>query len=195
MDITGFSRTFKDALGREFTVTLTLANDDLVEAACGVSIINLVPSQTKKRKGASDDDFGLTPLGELLGDPYAVLAVVWALVEADAKARGIDRASFKSGLDEKTAVAMGFALQRALHDFFPMDPARQAILRRIATQGQKVMNKTADKMHQELERIDLGRVIDAMPGIDVEKVTAEAIAHVKRSAGNSPATSESTPAP
>lgn len=181
-----FSRKFRDAQGREWTVSITLANDDRVEEACGTSVINLVPAQTKKKP--SNDS--LQPLAELLADTYQVFAVVWALIESDANARGVDKASFKSALDADATHAMGLALLRALHDFFPNDPARQGILRQIAKILPEVAAATAKKIENELAKIDLKKLMDALPSLDGEKMTDAAIEQLKNGAGNSPATSE-----
>lgn len=189
MDDLGFSRTFTDALKREWTVTIDMTNDDRLEAITGVSLVNLIP--VSKKKGSKEPgDF--TTLGEFMSDPYAIFNAFYALVKPDADRLGLDRQGVKAGIDGKTAELMGRAILRAIHDFFPHDPARQAAIRRIVATITEMSSKAATRATKELSKINLDELIDAMPTLDASTATSDLIARLRNSASTTAVTSASS---
>lgn len=182
-----FPKAFKDSLGRQWTVNLTVQNDDVIESVTGLSIVNLIPAESKAR----NNELAMQPLHEFISNPHAVRDAVFALVKPQAESANIDFNSFRAGLDERTAIDMTNALIRAIHDFFPRDQFRQATLRRVATMGLELASKIADRAETEMGKIDLQRIVDSLPSIDADAVTTAAIERLRKSASGMRATSES----
>lgn len=173
-----FPKTFTDALKRSWTVNLTVQNDDALEAVTGVSIVNLIPAESKVKNNES----AMLPFQEFIANPYAVRDAVYALVKPQADAAKVDFNSFRAGLDEGATERMTNALLRAIHDFFPRDQFRQSIIRRVATMGVELASKMADRAELEMGKIDLQKIVDSLPSIDAGAVTDAAIARLKVSA-------------
>jgi len=185
-----FTRTFRDALERPWTVDIDIRNDDIIESVTGVSIINLIPTSKKAAKDAES----LDALGEFLSNPHAVFEAFYLLIKPQADALGIDRAGVKSGMDGGAVDRMGGAMLKAIHDFFPKDPARQAILRRVAKMGQEIASKLADRAEREMDKMDLDAMIASLPGIDAKAFTGSGSEPQKKPASGTPDTLASSQA-
>lgn len=187
MNLLDVSCTFTDKLKRSWTIVIDMTNDDRIEAITGVSLVNLIPVSKSKKDGKEPGDF--SALAELISDPYRVFDVFYAIVKPDADALGIDRQGVKAGLDLATTAKMGQSLMRAIHDFFPLDPTRQAAIRRIMAMIGPMTEQVAAKATKELESIDIAAIVNAMPTLDGATATSEAIERLKKSASTGVATS------
>lgn len=187
MDLLDVKTTFTDKLNRSWTLVIDMTNDDRIQAITGASLVDLVPVSKSKKHGKEPGDF--TALGEFISDPYLVFDAFYAAIKPTADALGLDRAGVKAGFDQETTAKMGLAMMRAIHDFFPLDPTRQAALRRIAQMIGPLATKMANKAMVELEKIDVNAIVDAMPTLDGATATSEVIARLKNSASTGVATS------
>lgn len=182
-----YPKTFTDAMGRQWTVNITLQNDDVLEAVTGVSLVNLIPSGSDKSK--KDADGGMGPLNDFLADPYKRLNSFCALVDPQMKAAGLTIKDIKAGMDGEVEEKMTNAILMAVHDFFRWDPVRQAIIRRVLNLGLEIMGKAAAKMEKEMAKINIDKIIEAMPQIDAEAIELNAITKLKTFAGGTEAIS------
>jgi hypothetical protein len=195
MDLSDSPRTFTDALSRSWTVTIDMSNDDRLEAVTGASLIDLVPVSKPKKGGKEKEAGDFATLAEFMADPYRVFEAFYVLIKPQSDALGIDRQGVKAGIDEATAVKMGSAIMRAIHDFFPNDPMRRAALRRMETMMASLNQKVSAKIEKEMDKIDLDAIVDAMPTLDGVTATNEVIARLRNSASTTAVTLASTPAP
>lgn len=182
-----YPKTFADAMGRQWTVDITLQNDDALEAVTGVSLVNLIPSGSAKSK--KDATGGMGQLDDFLADPYKRLNSFCALVDPQMKAAGLTIKDIKAGMDGETEEKMTNAILMAVHDFFRWDPARQAIIRRVLNLGREIMNKASAKMETEMAKINIDKIIEAMPQIDAAAIELDAITRLKASVGGTEAIS------
>jgi hypothetical protein len=164
---------FKDGKGREWDVCVNVTTARKVKALTGVLIPGLIAR-------------GCSPLAELLDDPLTFVDVLFALCEDDAKARGVAAADFGAALYGGPLAEAQKAFTEELADFFP-DPRVRA--------GLKEMFATGEKVADILTRQDR----EAAASLDLEKLATLVRSKLLRastgSSGNSPASSESTPAP
>lgn len=181
-----FSKTFKDTLGREWKAELHLMNLDDLEEAIGMPLDALVPKSDK----AKSDDNPLMSLAEFLGDPRRVFAAFYALIKPQSDKLQLDAKGVKAGLgSEEAMMSMSQAVLRAFHDFFPMDPARRAILKKLAAMGQNLMDQVEVKISNNLNKIDLQAVLDAMPERSAEEINANIAAQFAKPVSGVSATS------
>lgn len=188
-----FSKTFKDSLGRKWTVDLTVGAARRMNDIAGASLDDLVPPAPKK--GEKPDPDGMKPLVTFLSDPFKVFDVFYTLVKPQADTLALTKEQVEEGIDSVAAEAMGLAVLRAIHDFFRWDPARQAMLRQIAKIGNLAMSEAAKKIDAAMSKIDFGKVLAEQPEIDVDVITAELTSRLSKPASATQATSASTPTP
>lgn len=158
-------KTFTDGLGREWTVEMNLPNARRMKEITGISLDHLVPAINEKKQ----DPQALMSLQEFVGDPFRVFDAFYALVKPKADERKLSKEDVENGLsNDEFVVKMTTALLGAIHDFFRLDPKRQAILRNIVRLGEKTAKETAAKMDQviqeQMDKIDFNAIIDAKPG-------------------------------
>lgn len=187
------ARTVVDALNRTWIVTIDMTNDDRLEAVTGTSLVNLVPIGEPKKNAKKNGDFAT--LAEFMADPYRVFDAFYALIKPQADKLGLDRNAVKAGVDAATAAKIWVAIVRAVHDFFPNDPMRMAALRRMEKMTLQLNGKVTDKVGQEMDKIDLDAIVNAMPTLDGVTATKEVIARLKDFASTTAVTSASSPAP
>lgn len=185
------ARTVIDALGRTWTVTIDMTNDDRLEAVTGSSLVDLVPvGEPKKNAKKKFGDFAT--LAEFMSDPYRVFDAFYALIKPQSDALGIDRTSVKSGYDLPTQRKAWVAIVMAVHDFFHDDPMRTAALRRMEAMTLQLNEKVVKKIGVEMDKIDLNAIVAAMPTLDGVTATNEVIARLKSYASTTADTSAST---
>jgi hypothetical protein len=80
--------------------------------------LDLTIGGLERAKGAGVDLLDGKTLGDVVGEPLAAGAALWALVAHHAAGRNIDRAAFLDGLTPEEFVAARLALLEALLDFF-----------------------------------------------------------------------------
>lgn len=200
-----FSKTFTDALGRSWTVDLSVGAARRMKDIAGASLDDLVPPQPPEGKHL--DKKVMTPLVTFLSNPFKVFDAFYALVKPQADALGLTKEQVEEGITpyqtEKEGVKitvdavelMAMAVLKAIHDFFRWDPARQATLRQIAKVGQQAMDAAARKIDSALNKIDFGKLLDEAPELDADVLRANLADQLSKHASATPATSESIPTP
>lgn len=137
-------RTFADAAGRNWILTITIGGAMRVRDELGIDLL----------KGETE-----TTVLELAGDPLNLCAIVWLLVADQAEKANVDRDSFWSSMVDDSIEAATFAFLDALIDFFPK--RRQAALRRVVEK----MREASEKQLAHLQgQLDAGLVDQAIDG-------------------------------
>ena len=165
-------RSFADAAGRIWIVSITVADVRRVRALCGVDLYGLV-------------DDGLKPLGALLGDPVKLCDVLCCL-SADAEGQ---RPLSESASEDFGRALAGDSLQaatdafvEALVDFFPK-PQREG-LKKVLAKGTEIAQRARALGEKRLA------------SLDVETMVAQIADQAGRPwSGNSPDAPGSTPTP
>ena len=134
-------RTFKDAEGRLWEVAINVAAVKRCRGLLGVDLFGLI-------------DEKLEGLGNLLGDPVALVDVLYVLVKGQADALGITDEQFGAGLGGDTITAATEAFMGELIDFFPNGKQRAALLR-VWNAMQTVTDELASLAESQLAAIDL----------------------------------------
>jgi hypothetical protein len=158
--------SFKDKLGREWALDLTVGDLKAVRRATGVEFT----------VGGGVTLFD--QIGRLAGDPELLGRAVWELVKDQAAEKGVEYDSFEKGLDRDTVKGSALALVDAFLDFY--HPPAAAAAMREAVRG--AMDKT--------EALIGRRVAETLEGA-VEAF--DPLSHLSRSAGSTPASPGSTP--
>lgn len=151
------AHTFKDTEGAVWTLKLNYGVATRVKDICGINLLDLIKSDDKGK--VSFDAFG-----NLLQDPFALLGVLFVMVEVEAKARNITEETFPDRFDGDTMFAAVDAFTQEYVDFFPNPTIREnlrvvfktskeaaEILQREATE--KVKSLTADQMVSGLKKL------------------------------------------
>ena len=159
--------TFGDKIGRPWNLEATYASYARVKAHTGVSLFDLA---TEERKSLQQ-----------LSDPFVLGQVIWCLVEPQAVGRGLTQEQFYEAFDGETLDRCYNALVDEMVFFCPTR-ARKVLT--LAVQKVRDADAVADKV-----------VDERMP--EIEKAIDEELARwtCGALATNSPASSESTPAP
>lgn len=105
---------FKDRHGREWAVSLTLADFRRLREEAGVELNDAL---------ADADTFA----GLLYGDPFRLGRIMWVLCGRQAAAAGLTEDQFADGFDADALVRCGEAAVGALVDFF--HPRQAAVIR------------------------------------------------------------------
>ncbi len=164
-----FSKTFKDCLGREWTVNLTLVNLDDFEEVIG-PLDSFIPPM----KESQPENNQLLPLAAFIGDSRKVFEAFYALVKPAADALKLDMKGVKAGMGtDQVVMDMTQAILRAIHDFFPRDPMRRAMLQRVATMGQTLMDGITEKINKGLEKIDVSQLLSEIPEPSADEINAK----------------------
>lgn len=186
-----FAQTFKDSQGRAWTVELTRSNARRLKDIIGVSLEDLVPMIDGKSKRGAEE---MQPLQALFSDPFRVFDLFYTLVKPTADTLGLTKEQLDDcicrykdadGKEVDATELMALAVIGALQDFFRRDPTRRAVLGRV----QEVMKLMGTRIDKELAKLDLEKMIDALPGIDAATLNEIALAHGMKSAADSLATS------
>lgn len=144
--------TFVDSEGREWQVRLTVGALGDVREEAGVDLGAALRSEQ-----------GLAEL--VLGDPAALVKVLWVLVESQSLDKDVDPVRFAHGFDGATLERATEALLAAVADFFPRSRVGKAL------------------------RENLSAALTRMDDAVLAKLQASS-----SSPGNSPAPAASTPA-
>ncbi len=158
-------RTFRDMKGREWLIQINVAAVKRVRTLVDVDLLGLV-------------DQGFGNLGKLLSDPVRLVDVLYALCKAEADAKGVTDEQFGEAMAGDAIEHAADAFLQELTDFFP-NPRIRAGLKRVVAAAETLSDRMMDQMEARIDAIDL----DA----ESERLTA--------SAGSSPESSASTPAP
>lgn len=164
------SRSFKDAEGRLWVVSVNVSSIRLVRAQVGVDLYELA--------GAA------TGLMELYDDPVKLVEVIWHLCSKAASKENVSEDEFCEAMLGDAIAGATDAFEGALVDFFP-DGKRRAILQEMMAKRREFM---AAILTEEMNRVKEMDVQEA-----AQKITASA--RPSGSSADSPESSESTPDP
>ncbi len=92
-------------------------------------------------------------LAQILGDPVTMLDVLFALVEPEARKRGVSAEEFARGFRGEVFEQAQFVLLEALADFFP--PAKREVLQmlhRVLLNRDKLLLEKARRGVEEIDR-------------------------------------------
>ncbi len=90
-----------------------------------------------------------------------VFNVVSALIEPQLKAAGLTKEAFGEVMNGESIVGMTLAMGQAVHDFFPMNAVRQALIAKSLSMGKQAMDVASKRLTKELDKIDVESVINA----------------------------------
>lgn len=148
---TTMATTFKDKAGQEWNAGITVGALRRVLAATGIDLTRLF------------DDEKAEPVQKLLANPLAIADVVFAVIEPQAKAKGIDADAFGELLEGDALAQATDALLDALAVFFS---ARQAEM------GQAFAKVVAN--YRQAASTVWGRAVDMVNAIDPTAAALEA---------------------
>lgn len=157
--------SFKDNGGRAWVLSIHVAAVKRVRALLGVDLYSLV-----------DDRF--EGLSKLLGDPVALVDVLYVLCRDEAEKLGVSDEDFGRGMGGDAIQHAADAFLEELADFFP-DPRVRAGLRKVIGASRTVKDRMLDRLEATLDAIDPEAVARTLSG----------------SHGSAPASSASTRAP
>lgn len=156
-------KIFKDNAGRTWTVSITVYAVKRVRARLNVDLYGLV-----------DEKF--EGLSKLLGDPVALVDVLFVLCEEEAGKLGVSDEDFGRAMGGDAIGHAADAFTDELVDFFP-DPRVRTGLKKVLTASRQVQDIIRDRMMEEIGTIDPGAVVESL----------------KSSPGSVPGSSASTP--
>jgi hypothetical protein len=157
--------TFTDAKGRQWPIEINVAAVKLVRDLTGVNLYTLF--------GGDFADYS-----KLMADPVQLVDVLYVLCQRPAEAAGVTDEDFGRGMAGDALKAAADAFTQELISFFPK--AQRETLGKLMTVIQSVA------ANLENEQGKLASDLAQSPGI---------LELTNKSSGNSPAPSESTPAP
>ena len=159
------TKSFKDDLGREWTVDITTATLLRVKALVGFSFDDLIGKPDKK-----NPELAAMPLEDFLDDGEKFANVLYAILKPDAERKGITQEQFHEGFrGEGTQNAVGAFIQ-ALMDF-SHNPAKRMVIRGVmmSRRSMKRAEMKAKEMVAKMEAEMTNEKIDA----EIEKVFRE----------------------
>ena len=154
-------RAFTDNHGRTWTISIHVAAVKRCRALLDVDLYGLV-------------DDGFDGLSKLLGDPVALVDVLYVLCRDEADKLGVSDEDFGRGLGGDGLGRAVDAFLEELTDFFP-DPRVRGGLRRVIEAGRQVRDRLMDRMERKLDALD--------PDLEAERLSG--------TSGDSPASSAS----
>ena len=192
-----YPKTFTDALGRSWTINITVGTLPRLKSVAGLSLDDIVPKRLAK------NDHDLMPLADFMSDPIAILQATYAVCKPQIDKAGLTFDQFAEGFEGDGAVSccerMGEALLQAIHDFFlhgaPIkSPLRAAMVARALSLGQKITAAEASRAERVFDRIE-DRITKNLDEPLSDSAIDDALNEAsKRFAGNTPALSTLTPA-
>ena len=163
-------RTFTDAEGRDWLVTINVATVKRVRAACDVDLMAVVEEQCKL-------------LAQFVDDPVLFGDVLYVVCQAQANERGVTPEQFGEMLANDLLQKATDAFLEALVDFFPQETKRTALRRLL------------EKIHR-FQKTALKLAIEQLENPELDKRIDDAIAKAMKSGKpltSAPASSDSTP--
>jgi len=154
-----FSNKFMDSAGRNWTCELGLAVEDRMKELSGYTLDDLAPKIGEKQRPTPEQ---IGPISDFCGDFRKQFEVFYAMVKPTADKRGMTRDQVRAEFsDTASLMAMSQAVLRAIHDFFRFQPERIWFIRLIATKCEEIATQTGLKMQGALDKIDIGKTLDA----------------------------------
>ena len=191
-----FPKTFTDAIGRRWTVDISVGTLPRLKSVAGVVLDDLVP------KKLDMGDKALGPFADFLSDPVAILQAVYAVCKPQIDKLGLTFDTFAEGFEGDDSVRavedMGKALMQAIADFFlksaPIkSPMRAALVKRVLNMGQKITTAEANRSEKVFDRIENRMDTILSQPISDKKIDDAMDEAFSKLVGNTPALSELTP--
>jgi len=130
-------RPFKDASGKPWELSITVASAKRVRDQVGVRLYDLIDDGAKK-------------LGELLADPITFTEVVYYLCRESGK---LTPEEFCENFVGDTLLAATDAFVEELIDFF-QDPKARATLRKMTAKGKLLKTALLERADRQIDQID-----------------------------------------
>jgi hypothetical protein len=134
-------KSFSDAAGRAWEVTIHVAACKRVRGLTGVDLYGLV-------------DDGGKPLEALMGDIVKFVDVLYALCQPQAEGRGLTDEDFGASLGGDSLEHAADAFAAELLDFFPRAKVRGA-LKRVMSLAREAADLKAGEMAERADRLRL----------------------------------------
>lgn len=141
-------RTFKDAKGREWQVSVTVSSIKRVKALAGLDILRVQDH-----------------LQRLMSDPELLANVLCAIVRPQLEAQGISDEEFGEGLAGDPIDQATRALVEDLADFFPQ-PAQRAALHKLLIAMDEVTARGMDLVTTKIDAAMPAKRAEAIAKID-----------------------------
>lgn len=138
--------TFCDAEGRAWSLKITVAALERVQAAADVDLAGLLDAEKK-----------FAPLAELLSQPVRLARVLWALCEPEAKARGVTPEQFGEALYGDALEAAANALVDELV-FFTPNPSVRRQLAEVIRKSRQLAEEMLRANEEKIRRLDPSRL-------------------------------------
>lgn len=138
--------SFKDGLGRDWTVSITLGTVKRVRDATGHNLALVL-------------DDKMAGIATLTSDLMEFVNVLWHIVEPQAVAKGVTQEQFLEGILGDSIDAALNAFVDSLADFFP--PRQRKILSMTWAKVQATSTTMADNAVAEIEAMDLSKEMDS----------------------------------
>jgi len=122
---------FRDANGRQWSLTVTVEDLRAVKDALDIHLTKLVDTDPQM-------------LFELAADPIRCVDVIWVLCRSQAERYGVDERQFGRSLSQESFDLAGKALVRAVFDFFPKGRSEPML---------RLLDKTEQAMAMQLQKI------------------------------------------
>lgn len=155
-------QVFKDKAGRDWAIEINVAARKKVMADTGVDLFTAVDGTLQQK----------------LQDPETLVAVIFSIVEAQAKEQGISPETFGGSIVGDVIDDAALTMMKAIADFFPS--RQRSILTKALAKGTELMDRATEKAMKQLDTMDVELLLQTMSN---------------RSAGNSPGSSGSAPVP
>ena len=144
--------TFKDASGREWTITLSLGDVNRVATLAKLDINDLLPKNEK-------DTTAHGVLMRLITDASQICNVVYASIKPRVDEAGLSKEQFFDVCSGSAVEQMRDCFLQAIHDFFPNPVQKRAILL-VLQRGKMAMEAAAERMEIEINKTDARAEID-----------------------------------
>jgi len=163
------SKTFKDDLGRPWTIDITAGTMLRVKSLTGFSFDSLIPPLDAKEKGNE-----LAPIESFIDDTEQFFGVLVAILKPAIEKAGITDEQFLDGFRGEGTTCCVASFLEALGDFF-RNPAKRTILRGMAAKWKAMRRaETTARARQDKILAEMtDEKIDAMVNAEIDRSIAE----------------------
>lgn len=139
--------TFRDTNGRDWHISLTVADIKRVQQLTSVLLTSLVEDK-------------LVPLAELIGDPVRLVDTLYAIVQPQADAAGVTDEQFGRSLGGDSLEQAANAFVEGLLDFFPS--RQRDLLKQLMQKQKELQNALAERSQAEIDALTVEQLIDSV---------------------------------
>lgn len=177
------SRTFKDALDREWTIEISLANARRMKDEAGIAIEQFAPDMSGNTKS---QQAALEPVVAFLGDPFACFAAFYGLCKPQADKLELTRDQVLEGFpDDASVERMVASLLAAVCHFFRKSPQKLVAVKMLIRHFTTFLERMNGKVNDAIASVDIGKLLDGLSGIDADKLNADLADRLRSSATES----------